>query len=88
MIRIYTLLIISLLFTNSILAQSSSSVVINEVYCGGGNSGAVYKADFIKLYNNSNQSVDLSGWSVQYAASTGTTWQRTILKKKKSHAII
>lgn len=54
-------------------------VVINEVYGGGGNSGATWKNDFIELYNNSSTAVSLAGWSVQYAGSSGTTWQVTNL---------
>ena len=55
-------------------------VVISEVYGGGGNSGATYKNDFIELYNPSNTSVNLTGWSVQYTSATGTgTWQKTDL---------
>ena len=45
-------------------------VVINEIYGGGGNSGAIYKNDFIELYNNSNVDINLTGWSVQYASSS------------------
>ena len=59
MLRIYTLLISFFVFANYISAQSPS-VVINEIYGGGGNSGATYKADFIELYNNSNLAIDLS----------------------------
>ncbi len=67
-----------------ILAFSSispvySQVVINEVYGGGGNSGAVYRNDFIELFNNGNAAVDITGWSVQYASVTGSTWQMTVL---------
>ncbi|SES27341.1 lamin tail domain-containing protein [Pedobacter rhizosphaerae] len=54
-------------------------VVISEVYGGGGNSGATFKNDFIELYNPTNAAVDLTGWSVQYASATGTTWQKTDL---------
>jgi hypothetical protein len=54
-------------------------VVINEVYGGGGNSGATYKNDFIELYNNEDYSVNLNGWSVQYASATGTSWTATAL---------
>lgn len=35
--------------------------------------------DFIELFNRGNTTVDLSGWSVQYAAPTGATWQVTNL---------
>src|ERR671936_2864652 len=57
----------------------SSTIVVSQVYGGGGNSGASYKNDFIELYNRSAAPVSVTGWSVQYAASTGTTWQRTAL---------
>src|SRR5437764_577508 len=60
-------------------ASSNSSVVLSQVYGGGGNSGATFKNDFIELFNRSATPVDLTGWSVQYAASAGTTWQRTNL---------
>jgi endonuclease I len=51
---------------------STSHLVISEIYGGGGNSGALYKSDYIVLYNPTNAAVNLSGWSVQYAAATGT----------------
>ncbi|WP_277207792.1 ExeM/NucH family extracellular endonuclease [Isoptericola croceus] len=51
-----------------------SAVVIDEVYGGGGNSGAVYDRDFIELYNPGDEPVALDGWSVQYGSATGTTW--------------
>lgn len=55
---------------------SSARVVISGVFGGGGNSGppsAAYNADFIQLYNRSNQTVDLTGWSVQYAGPASAT---------------
>ena len=52
----------------------TSEVVISQVYGGGGNSGATLKNDFIELYNRSASPVTLTGWSVQYASATGTTW--------------
>src|SRR5918912_275918 len=57
----------------------SSTIVVSQVYGGGGNSGATYKNDFIELYNRSGAPVSVTGWSVQYAATTGTTWQRTAI---------
>lgn len=49
----------------------SGSVVISQLYGGGGNSGALYKNDYVELFNRSNATVDLTGWSVQYASSAG-----------------
>ena len=57
----------------------STSIVISQVYGGGGNSGATYKNDFIELYNLGSTPVNVSGWSVQYAATTGTSWSKTNL---------
>lgn len=56
------------------------SLVISQVYGGGGNSGANYKNDFIEIFNPTATPVNLSGYSVQYASSTGTgAWQATPL---------
>jgi len=60
-------------------AVPSPDVVVSEVYGGGGNSGATYRRDFIELYNRGSAPVDLSTWSVQYASSSGTSWQVTRL---------
>ena len=58
-------------------ALAASDVVISQVYGGGGNSGATFKNDFIELYNRGATDVSITGWSVQYASASGTTWQRT-----------
>ena len=71
--------IVALLATGQATLASSPNVVVSQVYGGGGNSGATLKNDFIELYNNGSSPVDLSSWSVQYAATTGTSWQRTNL---------
>ncbi|WP_249384052.1 lamin tail domain-containing protein [Chitinivorax sp. B] len=60
-------------------AQAAGSVVVSQVYGGGGNSGATLRHDFIELFNRSTAPVDLTGWSVQYASSSGSTWQATAL---------
>ena len=59
--------------------DAASSVVITEVYGGGGNSGAPVNKDFIELFNRSAAAVDLSTWSVQYGSAAGTTYQPTAL---------
>ncbi len=58
---------------------ANAEIVISQVYGGGGNSGATYRSDFIELHNNGDQPVNLDGWSVQYAATAGTSWQVTPL---------
>jgi hypothetical protein len=57
-------------------------VVISQVYGGAGCGTAncsTYQNDFIELYNRAKSPVSLNGWSVQYAAATGTAWQVTAL---------
>jgi uncharacterized protein len=63
-------------------SAASAGVVLNEVYGGGGNSGAPYTNDFIELGNRASSANSVDGWSVQYiSASPGptTTWQVTAL---------
>src|SRR2546428_12079276 len=60
-------------------AAVSTTVVISQIYGGGGNSGATFKNDFIELFNIGNQTVILTGWSVQVATATGTSWSVTNL---------
>ncbi|UOQ96963.1 choice-of-anchor D domain-containing protein [Hymenobacter sp. 5317J-9] len=49
-----------------------AQVVISQAYGGGGNSGSVYKNDFIELFNRGTTAVNVTGWTVQYASTTGT----------------
>jgi predicted extracellular nuclease len=65
--------------TPAVAVDTTSSVVITEVYGGGGNSGAPFNKDFIELFNRSAAPVDLSSWSVQYASASGTSYQATAL---------
>ena len=58
---------------------ASPNVVISQVYGGGGNTGATYRNDFIELFNRGTMAVNIAGWSVQYATSSGTTWTVTPL---------
>lgn len=68
-------LIIAILLSSALPAQ----VIISQVYGGGGNTGAAYANDFIELFNPTNADVNLSGWSVQYAGATSSTWNVTPL---------
>ena len=55
-------------------SSPATGVVISQIYGGGGNSGSTYRNDFIELYNGGTTPVDLTGWSVQYASTSGTSW--------------
>ena len=46
-------------------------VVIHQVYGGGGNNDSTYLHDFVVLQNLSDEDVDLTGWSLQYASAAG-----------------
>lgn len=50
---------------------AGTGLVINEVYGGGGNSGATFRSDFIELYNPTNAAISLAGKSIQYRSTSG-----------------
>ncbi|MBD0325999.1 MAG: lamin tail domain-containing protein, partial [Pyrinomonadaceae bacterium] len=57
----------------------STTLVVSQIYGGGGNTGAPFTHDFIEIFNRGTTPIDVAGWSVQYASATGTTWQVTPL---------
>ena len=57
----------------------SANIVISQVYGGGGTAGAAYKDDFVELFNRGPAAIDVSGWTVQYAAASGSAWASTEL---------
>ena len=65
--------------TNDDVAPPVFDVVVSQVYGGGGNSGATLKHDYVELFNRGASPIDLTGWSVQYASATGTSWAATPL---------
>jgi predicted extracellular nuclease len=58
---------------------TSPDALISQVYAGGGNAGATYTNDFVELFNRGSTTVDLTGWSVQYASAASASWQATPL---------
>jgi len=59
--------------------DASPHIVISQIFGGGGNSGAPFRNDFIEIFNAGNVPANLSGWSVQYASATASTWSVTQL---------
>ena len=53
---------------------AQAQVKISQVYGAGGNASAVYNTDYVELYNAGSTAQNLSGWSIQYASATGTSW--------------
>ena len=75
-----TVFMLIFVFANFLaFGQKANHLVIAEVYGGGGNSTSYYQYDYIILYNPTSSAVNLNGWSVQYASSSGTSWDTTNL---------
>jgi hypothetical protein len=69
----------ALLLFPTAAGAGASEVVVSQIYGGGGNAGATFRNDYAELFNAGSGTVDLSGWTVQYATAAGTTWQTTAL---------
>ncbi len=69
--------LLAAIFAAPAVLASSSGVVISQIYGAGGNTGATYKNDYIEIFNAGSAAVNIGGWSVQYASSTGSSWQVT-----------
>ena len=59
------------------LTVQEPHVVISQVYGGGGNTGATFTNDFVELFNPTGNTVDLTGWSLQYTSAAGDGWEFT-----------
>lgn len=68
--RLIALFFLSGFFIFTLSAHAASSIVINEIQTGG-----VQDADdeFIELWNDSDATIALEDWSLQYKTATGTT---------------
>jgi hypothetical protein len=58
---------------------TQNPILISQIFSGGGNSGAPYNSDYVELYNRGATSVSLTGWTVQYASASGSSWATTAL---------
>ena len=77
--RLVSLLVLAVLLAAPAAHGGSADLVISQVFAGGGNAGAPYANDYVELFNRGPSTVDLAGWTVQYATATGTTWTATPL---------
>jgi lamin tail-like protein len=80
--RVVALVLLALCAVGGLLAapvarSASPDVVVSQVYAGGGNSGASFTNDFVELFNRGTSAIDVTGWTIQYASSSGATWQST-----------
>ena len=58
---------------------ASPDVLVSQVFGGGGNAAASFTNDYVELFNRGAATVDVTGWSVQYATAAGSSWQATAL---------
>ena len=72
-----SIVVLGLVFFDWSVLAVSSSIVISQIYGGGGNSGATYKNDFIEVFNLGPTTVNVAGWSVQHTSAAGTSWSVT-----------
>ncbi|MBL8924591.1 MAG: lamin tail domain-containing protein, partial [Myxococcaceae bacterium] len=61
-------------FTTSSPNLCEGTVVISQLFGGGGTSATVPNADFVELHNRGSTPVSVTGWSIQYASAAGTSW--------------
>jgi hypothetical protein len=73
------LVLAAVLLMSPVAHGASPDLVVSEVYAGGGNAGASFTNDYVELFNRGSTTVDLTGWTVQYAPATGTSWSPTAL---------
>jgi hypothetical protein len=70
--RKVTLALLALGLVVATAASAANAVRISQIYGWGGNTAAgAWRSDYIELYNNSCEPVNVAGWSVQYKSSTG-----------------
>jgi hypothetical protein len=48
------------------------SIVISQIYAGGGTPGATYRNSFLEIYNRGSSAVDLNQWRFYFASDTGS----------------
>ena len=66
--------------TGAAVGVGSPSIVISQVYGGGGNTGGVYKNDYVELFNRSDAPVDITNWSIQRSGGDGVFQSATNFK--------
>ncbi len=74
MVAIAILLSGILPYTTQPVSASSSGVVISAIYTRGGSAGATYINKFVELFNAGSSPVNITGWTVRYAATAATSW--------------
>ena len=58
--------------------MAGDMLVISQVYGGGGNANAPYKADYVELFNRGTSDVSLAGASLQYSSAGTNTYGNVV----------
>src|SRR6266852_825231 len=71
-------------FATKVQAVGSPTLVISQVYGGGGSTSTSptpsFKNDYIEIFNRSGSNVTITNWSVQYQSAAGTSnWSVTAI---------
>lgn len=61
-------------FTTAVDARCGTGLLISQLYGAGGNAGAVINADYVELHNPTTAPISLSGYAIQYASASGSSW--------------
>ncbi|MEO6637606.1 MAG: hypothetical protein ABIN25_04975, partial [Ginsengibacter sp.] len=70
--QIFTIIFI---ITSGFCEAQSKTLVISEVYGGGGSVSSTYKNDYIQLFNLSSSPVNLDTYSLHITTPAGNLWQ-------------
>src|SRR5215211_331514 len=65
-----------ILAASALCALGQSSVVISQIYGGGGNVGATLRNDYVELFNRGRTAVTMNGWTIQHTSANGSNWDR------------
>ena len=77
----YLTFVVRASFSLTSLPQAASlpSLVISQVFTGGGSNPNTFRSDFVELFNRGTTTVNLTGWTLQYATAAGNAWEKTVL---------
>ena len=67
------LLLATLPFSVMAETQSGSHLIINQIYGGGGKSDTPFTHSFIELYNPTDSTINLSGYTLSYSSNRKST---------------
>ncbi len=67
------ILVLGLGMVPAFTLASQKNILISEVQTGSAESAS---DEFVELYNNTTQPLDISGWSLYYKSATGKTWSK------------